>query len=1088
MSTPHHPREFRPSGFFAFRTPLLPFSDLLAWSEGVQAPTVHEAPAALAHAVAADRARLRQRLRHALMSPEVRDAIFVASPDLDTGFERWWHDPESEKGLRAERALARYYQRMASRATPFGLFAGCAVGSIGAESQLTVAARQTYLRHTRLDMDYLYALINALGQDAAVRQAVLYYPNSSLYHAAGRVRYVETRLSGTIRAHFLVAVEETDYLNTVLDKAHTGAAAHTLAAAIVEDDPDIAMAEAEAYIAELIDHQIVVSELSLAVTGPEPIHTLIDQLRHRAAAPLVRERLEQVRAALAAIDAAGLGVPTATYRAIATMLADLPTPVKLPRLFQADMVKPADGLVLGHQVLDEIVRGVEILRTMTSVPAPGQSGLRSFRDAFAARYQDGEEVPLVIALDEELGVGCQPSANPTADASPLLRDLVFPPSAQAETAEWRPQHAFLLGKLAAALSSGQQEIVLSTSDLAKLATSEPLPLPDAFSVMATIAAPSPEALQGGEFRVLLDGAAGPSGARLLGRFCHADARLQAEVEQHLRAEEALAPDAVFAEIVHLPEGRVGNILLRPVLRSYEIPFLGRSGADAEQQIPITDLTVSVRCGRIVLRSQRLDKEVIPRLTSAHHYGARSLGLYRFLCLMQSQGVMRGLGWSWGPLEEAPFLPRVSSGRVVLARARWRLSAAELQAFGKALGNAAELFALVQQWRATRNVPRFVVLVEYDNELPIDFDNILSLETFVSAVKQHDGAILAEAFPGPAELCASGPDGLFTHELVVPFVSTRQARPAEAAPSGRRLGSQHPLPRALPPGSEWLYAKLYTGTATADRALIDVVGPVVDEALHAGAADHWFFLRYNDPEWHLRLRIHGEPQRLQHEVMPLLHKTVMPFMQGGQVRCLQYDTYYREIERYGGDVGMLHAEQLFHIDSAAVLQIVAQYAGDAGAQARWQLAFCGIDALLSDLGCDLEAKLALMQGMRKGFGREFRADTTPLKHQLGKRYMQERQALDMAMATQGADSPLADGFAIWRARSVRLAPVIAALHADAAAGKLTLPLTDLARSYIHLSVNRLLRAAQRAQELVLYDFLVRFYESQLARTRRRARDD
>lgn len=124
-------------------------------------------------------------------------------------------------------------------------------------------------------------------------------------------------------------------------------------------------------------------------------------------------------------------------------------------------------------------------------------------------------------------------------------------------------------------------------------------------------------------------------------------------------------------------------------------------------------------------------------------------------------------------------------------------------------------------------------------------------------------------------------------------------------------------------------------------------------------------------------------------------------------------------------------------------------------------------------------------MRRGFGREFRADSTDLKHQLGKRYMQERKELETAMAAQGADGRLADGFEILRERSARLEPVIAALQADAASGKLTLPIKDLATSYIHRYVNRLLRSAQRAQELILYDFLVRFYASQLARTRRRS---
>ena len=88
---------------------------------------------------------------------------------------------------------------------------------------------------------------------------------------------------------------------------------------------------------------------------------------------------------------------------------------------------------------------------------------------------------------------------------------------------------------------------------------------------------------------------------MLGRFCHGDELFERHVAEHLRAEESLQPEAIFAEVVHLPEGRVGNVLLRPVLRGYEIPYLGLSGAASEKQIPITDLRVSVVGDRIVLR-------------------------------------------------------------------------------------------------------------------------------------------------------------------------------------------------------------------------------------------------------------------------------------------------------------------------------------------------------------------------------------------------------------------------------------------------------------------------------------------------------
>ena len=42
--------------------------------------------------------------------------------------------------------------------------------------------------------------------------------------------------------------------------------------------------------------------------------------------------------------------------------------------------------------------------------------------------------------------------------------------------------------------------------------------------------------------------------------------------------------------------------------------------------------------------------------------------------------------------------------------------------------------------------------------------------------------------------------------------------------------------------------------------------------------------------------------------------------------------------------------------------------------------------------------------------------------------------------------------------------------------------ELSPSYIHMHVNRLLRSVQRAHEVVLYDFLTRLYESQIARSK------
>ncbi len=450
--------------------------------------------------------------------------------------------------------------------------------------------------------------------------------------------------------------------------------------------------------------------------------------------------------------------------------------------------------------------------------------------------------------------------------------------------------------------------------------------------------------------------------------------------------------------------------------------------------------------------------------------------------------MGGIGWGWGPLERAAFLPRVRTGRLVLSRARWLLFEEEIKAVTTPADPAAR-FAEVQRLRAARRLPRRVLLADGDNELLVDFDNALSVEGWLDVLEGRREAQLYELFPGPEELCARGPEGRFVHELVVPLVRQRE-QPAADSVSGRPLRPQGPLGpfppvrRSFPPGSEWLFTKLYVGASTVDTLLRDVVGPLVRDFQAAGAVDSWFFLRYGDPRWHLRVRFHGAPDRLRSEVLPRLEEAVAPLLRDGSLWRFQLDTYDREVERYGGPAGIEVVERLFHLDSEAALGIVELLEGDEGADARWRLALVSADLLLGDLGMDAVGKRAVLHQIRESFFREF-GGGKPLRVQLDQKQRTERRLLETLVAQASSSEPdaggdLAPGLEILRRRSERHAPVIAELLRREREGQLSSPVAQIAPSLIHMLVNRLIRSAPRAHELVLYDLLAAIYDSQAAR--------
>ncbi|RYZ15390.1 MAG: Lanthionine biosynthesis protein LanB, partial [Myxococcaceae bacterium] len=466
------------------RTPLLPLHLFSEWAAGVELSQL-DASLPWAERIEAARSRLRSRLRELLELPEVHEALLVASSNLVSSLEHWLRTPDGPSGSKVERALVRYLARMTGRATPFGLFAGCSVGQPGRETRLSLQGREAYQRQTRLDMDYLASLLDALQRRGEVRHPPRYLPNSSLYRIAGRFRYVESSQQGTERAYALASVEATPYLEFVLERARQGARREELAQALAEREGDVSVTEAGEYVDELVTLQVLVSEFVPAVTQPDPLREAITQLgSHPSTAPQAGQ-LERVHGLLAGLDAAGLGQPESRYRAVASCVEALLPPPELSKLVQVDLFKPVVEATLGREVMDALRSAVALLHRITP---QRRNPLQKFKEAFLRRYEQ-QEVPLAEALDDDVGIGFEAASGPEASCSPLLKGLIFP-GAPEDTPEWSRAGDLLLDRVQQVVRAGGRVLELTDKDIEALSVPEPLPLPDTFFAMATLGAAS----------------------------------------------------------------------------------------------------------------------------------------------------------------------------------------------------------------------------------------------------------------------------------------------------------------------------------------------------------------------------------------------------------------------------------------------------------------------------------------------------------------------------------------------------------------------------------------------------------------------
>ena len=680
------------------------------------------------------------------------EALLLASPDLYNEHKRLSTE------IKTQKSTYKYLSRSRSRCTPFGLFAGCSVGKLGAITDIKFKEPKSYRRITRLDMNYLCALIQYIESLSVVRKQIKYFPNDSIYHLGGSIRYVEYFMSKTKRVHRISSIEILDQLTTILDTAKLGATIMTLAEGIC--DVDISYDEAEEFVYDIINAQLMKSELEVAVTGDDALSVLINKLIPLHSIDKIKAQLILIQSILKQIDAAPIGESQHLYPLIIDVIKEIGVSYDAKYVFQSDMYKPALGSTLSHEFVDELSNGLIFLNKLSSSQNIHNYNLVTFKDEFANTYGEAE-VPICEVMDLDIGLGYPINSASKGDINSLIGDLLIPQPnvSQSQQISFDNVQKILFKRYQESYKNDNHEIKLEDSDFPDVHANWNLTM-DTLNVFCNIISKDKDSPN-----TYIKNVGGSSSANLLGRFCHLDSDLKDLAIEITEKEQEFSPNVIIAEIAHLPQDRVGNIVHRPLLRKYEIPFLCQSGVDDKYKIPLSDITVSVRKNKIFLKSIKLNCEISPRLTTAHIYNRDTLPVYHFLGDLQTQGRQLSFGFHWGEWASSlEYRPRVVYRNLILSKERWIVSLKEIE---KLKIKDETLLDAFNDYRELRNIPLRFVVSEYDNELLIDVENDLSLNVFLSLVAKRKTVSIDEfIFEGKTDVVSG-----YTNEFIIAFYRT-----------------------------------------------------------------------------------------------------------------------------------------------------------------------------------------------------------------------------------------------------------------------------------------------------------------------------
>lgn len=709
-----------------------------------------------------------QDLKNVCSDVYFQEALFLASPILYNSLRDWLEEKISNKTKieKLKLSLLKYLCRMSTRCTPFGLFAGYSIGQFDNQTAISLNDIYSYKRYTTLDMQYLVMLSQNFVKNKTIRNSLIFAPNTSLYKIGNQYRYIEYKnAEGLRRSHHIEAIECDLYFEHIIKIANKGNTINNLSLELVNFDAEITYQEAKEYINLLIDNQILVSEIDPVIVGEDYFHKIKDTIDSTKNSKI----LLQINDILKSIDTQ---TPNSIdkYYEIKSIAENLNTHIDLKYFFQTDLKTCVKENFIEKKILKEIKEGIIVLNKLSLLSKNSStSHLENFIKKFKSRYEQ-QQVPLAKALDPEFGIGYKNN-----DMSEIIPDNNFIDNLIIQSSNntvneisWNDVNTIFHYKITQAYKNREYTISLNSNDFPEWINETWNDLPDTLSFVTEIVKSN------GQQKIRIDGAGGASGSNLFGRFSLNDRDIFNHTQEIIDIEKKIHKDSIIAELSHLPESRVGNVITRSSFSEYEIPYLSKSIKPTEKQILIEDLLLSVKGNKIILFSKKLNKEIIPRLFNAHNYSANSIPIYQFLCDLQNQGKRPGLRLSLGAMERNyKFIPRIELNNLILKPATWNLRKKDMELFTENPNSDIDLLETANKTLAKWKMPQYILLAENDNELLINLKNTDSIKMMIDAIGQKANFTFKEFLFTDKEQIVKRNDESFTNQVIVTFYNNQK---------------------------------------------------------------------------------------------------------------------------------------------------------------------------------------------------------------------------------------------------------------------------------------------------------------------------
>jgi len=683
---------------------------------------------------------------------------------------------------------------------------------------------------------------------------------------------------------------------------------------------------------------------------------------------------------------------------------------------------------LSESTFKELHKLVPILQQL--VPITENTSLQQFADKLGQRFGT-EAVPLIKALDPEIGIGYNELTQAGAGDDFAAKFAAKKTQDQNKQKSKDPLKSALLSQITDV--NNQCNKMIQLDQLPLKSSSNLPPLPNTFSVLCSVV----------DDLICIDSIGGVTANSLLGRFTHTGETFSQNCKELAKLEQDANPEVLFFDIAYIAENKADNVSRRKAIYPLQLSILNYDTSDAP--LTLDDILVSAQGNALFLWSKKYNKRLIPRLSSAYNHTRSSLALFRFLCDLQRQDFQVNLSLSLeNLLPEATYYPRLQFRNIVLAPAKWKIDISDVD------------ITAIKDHMAHIGASQWFKSGITDQTLCFNQQSEADMLAFAQYLKKNKTILIEEAFvPANSIIKTSGGNPYYA-QFVLSVTHNE-----EIYKGGFHDHSGKPDPgiqQIIPPGRDWLYWEIYCHQRRSDEILAGPIAAFLEQ--YQQYFHKWFFIRYNENGDHIRFRVQMKNTKDGYFLISSLTDLLNGYIESGVISELLLKTYKRETVRYGWNT-MPDIESHFRNDSDFILSTIPDQLSD---NHKYHLV---IDLALAIQKTPLFGEEEFQFMVTKSsdtFNKEHNIETSDTK-ELNNAYKEYRSyyvpelSAEQQTLMQHFNKSLIDNLERFQPGKRRL----------------------LFAYLMHMHVNRLFSANQRAHEMIIYCFLLKEIKREKAMT-------